>query len=322
MLPLDIETLGDTGDDALILAASWEERCLGLSRRLHGYRARRVLITEYDGPSARRTFHLAELRDRLSSAGRVDVLGAKHGNPLENVRKTVDAVSALRSDRPVQLSIDISTFTRRHLLQLLHGLDTAGYLASCKFYHTEPLDYDTRDDDPMSLGLGDVRAVETLVGENRPSRDVLLVIFLGYEGRRTAALWEHLDPNITIAVVADPPYREGWRERSEAINHYLLSCIPPERVLRAAALVPAESEDLLRRLVQSSEFSGERYNYRVAPAGPKPQLIGAYRYWRLAPGRVTFMYASPARYREDHSVFGPGPTWLVDETTGWPAMAT
>ena len=48
-----------------------------------------------------------------------------------------------------------------------------------------------------------------------PPRDTMLVLFLGYEGRRAQALWSHLDPNLTIVVIPDPPMKPEWKGRTE-----------------------------------------------------------------------------------------------------------
>jgi hypothetical protein len=316
MMPTEIIQFGPDEDDALLLAASWEERCLGLARRLRGYRAKQVIVTEYDGTSARRAIYLKELRERLDVVGSVSVIQALHRDPLGNVRDTLAMLGA-RVGRGLRLSIDITTFTRKHLLQLLHGLDTTGLLERCRFFFTESDDYDTRDDEPVAQGITNVRAIETFAGRNHPSRDSLLVLFLGYEGRRALALWEHLEPNATLVVIPDPPYRPEWQGRTEAMNQYLLSCLAADRVLRVSAMNPSDTEALLDGLVTSDEFSLDRFNYRLAPIGPKPQLIGLYRFWRRHRGSVTVMYAAPVRYREEHPGFPPGRSWFVDTSENW-----
>jgi hypothetical protein len=316
MKPTEIAEFGPDEDDALLLAASWEERCLGLVRRFRDYHVSQVIVTEYDGPSERRALHLTELRDRLAAVGRVSVIPALHRDPLGNVRDTLALLSTTVGSSP-RLSIDITTFTRKHLLQLLHGLDLGGLLQHCRFFFTESDDYDTRDDEPVAQGITDVRAIETFAGCNRPSRDSLLVLFLGYEGRRALALWEHLEPNVTLVVIPDPPYRPEWEGRTEAMNQYLLSCLAEDRVLRASAMEPTDTEGLLNRLVTSTEFGLHRFNYRVAPVGPKPQVIGLYRFWRRRRGSITVMYAAPVRYREEYPIFSPGRSWLVDSSMGW-----
>lgn len=317
VLPAEIESLSHRTDDVLLLAASWEERCLGLARKLEGYRAQTVIVTEYDGASERRREHLAELRRLLARVGEVVVVQARHSDPLENVRRTIELVRSRVVGRVPRVSLDMTTFTRKHLLQLLHGLDSSNLLADCSMFHTESEDYDTRDDEPVSRGISDVKAIETFFGRNRPSQDSLLVLFLGYEGRRALALWEHVEPNATLAVIPEPPYRAEWLGRTQAMNQYLLSCLPEDRVLKAAAMIPAQTEQLLCKLAEGELYPISQYNYRIGPLGPKPQVLGLYRFWRRYRGQVSIMYAAPVRYREEYRGFRPGKTWLIDHSGLW-----
>src|SRR5262249_922813 len=153
-------------------------------------------------------------------------------------------------NRAPRISLEISTFTRKHLLLLLSGLDHAGLLRNCQIVYTEPQDYQTHEDEAAATGISAIETIPTFPGSNRPSKNLLLVMFLGYEGRRTLALWEHLEPHSTVAVIADPPYRPEWCGRTELQNRYLLSCIPPTNILHSHSLYPNESEVLLERLTQ------------------------------------------------------------------------
>src|SRR5215208_934704 len=244
--PIELAEVGPSSaegpDDALILAASWEERCLGVARKLRGDAARTIILNVYDGPSALRERHIGMLVDVLKSKGELHMVPAVHSYPIESVRQTVELVRSTAGNRTPRVTIDMSTFTKKHILQLLQGLDLAGMLEDCRFVYTEPEDYHTADDEPISQGISSVKAIETFAGYNTPSRDSLLILFLGYEGRRALALWEHLEPNITLAVIPDPPYKPEWFERTENQNHYLLSCLRKDQVFKTHSLIPQASE--------------------------------------------------------------------------------
>lgn len=309
----------NTPDDILIVAASWEERCLGLARRFGTYQCKTTILSIYDTPSDQREKHIFELSELLKniSNGNLKRVSANHQNPLINVREIVNIVRQSSDGNIPHLSIDISTFSRNHLLQLLQGLDLSGFLNNCHFFYTEPIDYDTKDDEPISQGIRSIKVIDSFTGRNFPSKDSLLVLFLGYEGRRTLALWEHLEPNITIPVIPDPPFREDWANRTEVQNCYLLSTIPTELVQRSHSIKPSDTEDLLIKLITSEEFNIHNYNYRIAPLGTKPQTLGIYRFWRRNRGLATIMYASPVTYREDRAKYSVGRTWLIDKSKLW-----
>lgn len=304
-------------DDVFLLSASWEGRCLGVASRLKGYTCKKIIMSIYEDPSELREENIKVLDQHLAKVGSTIKFGANKSNPLPNVRQTVDLIKNLVGSNTPRVSIDISSFTRKHLLQLLQGMDMAGLLGRSQFLYTEPEDYHTQDDEPISHGISSVKAIETFTGKNNPSRDSLLVLFLGYEGRRALALWEHLEPNITLPVIADPPTREHWRGRTEAQNRYLLSSIPQERHEKSHALDPAGTERLLTRLTSSQSYSSSTYNYRIAPLGTKAQMLGLYRFWRKHPGQVTIMYASPERYRQEQAIQPFGRSWILDKSHEW-----
>lgn len=307
-------------DDLLIVAASWEQRCLGLPQRLSNYKCAHILMTEYDGVSAKRAENIEKLRAIFHNIAPVKVIEATHANPLRNVRETVAFMRGLKLRHTPRITFDVSTFTRKHLLQLLQGLDSAGVLGDCHIYHTEPKDFHTQDNEPIAEGVSSIKAIETFGGEVRPSRDSLLILFLGYEGRRALALFENLEPNRTLAVVAHPPYRENWAGRTEAQNRFLLSCLSHQAVYRSHSLVPESTEALLQGIANDPAQAPTKFNYFIGPLGTKAQIVGIYRYWRLHRGEFTIIYASPVRYREERADYPPGRTWLIDRTEAWPAL--
>jgi hypothetical protein len=248
--------------------------------------------------------------------GELREFGASRSNPLENVRAQAAYLRGLVESSHPAISIDVTTFTRKHLLQLLHAFDAAGLLSNCQFLYTEPKEYPTSDNDIRAEGVASIRAVDTFCGRNLPSRDSTLVLFLGYEGRRALALWEHLEPNRTFAVIPDPPYRAEWMGRAELHNRFLLSSLAEESVLRSHSLRSLDTTVLLSGLIR--QCGVDRYNFLIAPMGTKAQVIGMYRYWRTAPGSVTVVYARPVKYREDAMAgVPPADTWVLGHTSSW-----
>jgi hypothetical protein len=271
----------------------------------------------YDTPSEAREQNIKLIEDAIKHRCQLEKVIASRSNPIESIKKIIDITSKSSSLRSPKISIDISSFTRKHLLQLLHGLDMSGLLSSCKFFYTEQSDYNTKDNEPISQGIASISAIETFTGRQRPSLDTLLVIFLGWEGARTLALWEHLNPNVTFAVIADPPYKPDWEGRTELQNSYLLSCLPKNNIFRAHALIPANTMNLLETFFDSPVSHKTSYNYQIAPMGTKPQIIGIYRFWRMYPMEFTIVYASPLRYREEQAIYPASQTWLIDDSSYW-----
>src|SRR5215217_771886 len=93
-------------DAALLVPASWEDRCTGVAERLHpDYKAERVLVTVYDGISARREKNIRRLKRLLAKVGPVDEIPALHANPITNVRDTIHIFRSLGVKRDFRITI-------------------------------------------------------------------------------------------------------------------------------------------------------------------------------------------------------------------------
>jgi hypothetical protein len=307
----------DEPDDALLLAASFEPRCRGVARALTGYRCKRVLMTVYEPPSARCEDNAAWLGARLPAAGQVVRVPARRDDPAANVAATIELILGCVSGRRPRLTMDVTCFTKRHLLELLHGLDEAGLLQLTQFLHSEPLDFPVHDEEPISEGVRSVQPLEKFGSLAAPAGATVLALFLGYEGRRAMAVWDELEPEITFAVIPDPPYRPEWAQRTEAQNRELLALLPPDQVLRSHSLHPADTERLLKELLDGGRFPPDRFRCVIAPAGTKAQTLGVYRFWRRHRGRCAIVYAAARAYKADQTLFPPGRTWIIDRSDTW-----
>src|SRR5687767_5357362 len=92
--PLEVDSvetwIPGEADDTPVLAASWEERCLGVASKLSpSYSAQHVLMTVYDGESSLRKRHITKLIETLTSRGEMHEVPARHANPIKNVRELV-----------------------------------------------------------------------------------------------------------------------------------------------------------------------------------------------------------------------------------------
>jgi len=304
-------------DDVLIVAASWEQRCLGILTKLASYRARKVVFIAYDNENPKREANIREMMPILSGIGALKFLRASHDNSLSNVREVVRLIKQWCPSNQPRISWDTTSFTKKHLLQMLNAFDIEGFAHTINLYHTEPIDFPTHDNQPISHGISSVRAIETFTGTHLPSRDVILIVFLGFEGARALALWQHLEPNLTYAVVPDPPYQESWRGRTEKQNQFLLSCLPDSHILRSHSLEPESTQQLLHGVITAPRSNLQKYNYLIAPLGTKAQTIGIFRFWRENRRIASLMYASPVGYNYDQPSFPAGRMWLIDKMENW-----
>ena len=304
-----LNSVGDEGTEVFIGCASFEDRCLGALRLVSPkYRFAHSYLCVYDDSNEARQANFKTMTETLGRHGPLRVVEASEENPSRSIAELLTHVRALASMSETRVTLDISTFTKRHLLMLLHALDNAGLWKSLRLLYTEPREYVADMYVPMSMGIKEVAPVPGFTNLKPPNKPVLLVIMLGYEGDRAMALFQTIEPNETVLLVPRPAYRPEWEGRTEELNRQLIS------LLGRDAIAYADSRDPVQVKTALGNVLGTRYPTRdwtclVSPLGTKPQTVGLYSFWRENPDSCAVVYAQPLRHNERYYSRGSGPTW-------------
>jgi hypothetical protein len=295
-------------DDLFVTCVSFEERCLGIPRILsEDYRFKNGFIFAYDDPSEKRTEHLGEMQHILQARGHIQRIETAESDPLPALGQLGSRLQALNFDRNRSvITLDITTFTKRHLLLLLKTVDNLDLSSRLRIYYSEPRDYVTELFLPMSMGIRNISPITGFVGHAPLSKPTLLVVLLGYEGDRAKAIYENLDPNEVLLVIPRPAYHPEWEGRTEEMNKHLIRMVGQASVRythsQDALLVAKQLEDML------VGFPLEKWRCSVAPLGTKPQTLGVYLFWRKNRGKFSLIYAQPLRHNESFFSTGIGRT--------------
>ena len=134
-------------------------------------------------------------------------------------------------------------------------------------------------------------------------------MFLGYEGDRALAVYEHTQPMRTTLVIPDPPYRPDWEGRTERLNRDLLAIVGEPAVRRVDALEPEKTAAMLGEVLGTE--GRDDYARIVTPLGPKPQTLGIYEYIRGSVDPPAVVYAGPLRHNHAFFSVGLGATWIL-----------
>jgi hypothetical protein len=106
-----------------------------------------------------------------------------------------------------RITVDITTLTKRHLLVILKTLREALPCSTVRLLYTPGI-YGRRVS--LSWGVKSIGIVPFFGGMGGGERGPrVLVLFLGYEGERAWAVWKHVEPDRTIAVIGNPPTHPG-----------------------------------------------------------------------------------------------------------------
>lgn len=298
-------------DDLFICCASFEKRCLsGALKMTAGYRTKYSIIFVIEGSLDKKQAdtNLNTLKGILgtrSSKG-IFVISCGRDSPNEGIGqlKNIWPQCKPRDDENPFITVDISSFTKIYLLQLLHYLVIEKKLGLPRIIHTTQ----TYLPNKLTVGVSQITTVSSFFGTINVEKEKVLVLFLGFEAERSLTVWKHFSPAKTIALVTNPPRSENlnYLKYAEKNNSYLLS--QPSVEVRET---PADNPYAVKKILEGifGEMGGS-YNMIVGPFGTKPQVVGLFLFCLEYP-KVQVAYSHPTEYTRSYLLRKPGPTLLL-----------
>jgi hypothetical protein len=312
---LDISLLPK--DAVLITCSSHEGRCLGLLERVKSWRPRAAALFHYDDENPRREEQHKAMKDRLSDLSVLLIEAVfTEANAVKSMCDNMEALRRLvgHQGKP-EVVLDISVFTKRHLLMMLRWLDDYGLWDGLTVVYTEPDDYDVSHYVPLSFGVKSIQQIPGFSATPDLSRPIQLIMFLGYEGDRALAVYEHVQPNRTSLLIPHPPYKPEWEGRTEEFNSQLLAVAGNGCTQRVDAIDPDAACEALKTLC-GPPLKRSHDARIVVPLGTKPQTLGIYYYVRQCADSPAVLYASPLRHNHEFFSHGIGRSWILKSGTG------
>jgi len=239
-----------------------------------------------------------------------DVVECSEKDPASCLRQQIAALTPFVVGQQAPLVIDISVFTKRHLLMLLRWCDDMSVWGRHTIVYSEPEDYVVSEFIPLTFGLESLQQIPGSPGVADCSRPVHLVLFLGYEGDRALAVYEQVQPMHTTIIIPSPSFRPEWEGRTQSFNRDLLSLTGDEPCQQSDALDPDDTTSLLRRLLPDFGRRGPNAVI-ISPLGTKPQTLGLFAYLREAHDPPAVLYASPLRHNQSFFSHGIGKSWIL-----------
>ena len=297
-------------DNAFVIFASPEKRCLGTVTRLSGYAADRSIVLHIvDEENREREANRKKIKRILSGGSTCVDQPMQHSDPLSGISDLAGKIAEVHTPGG-WVTIDISTFPRNSLLLTLRAIDALDPRPKVRLLYTEPATYEGPISKPISSGLCQIGVIPTFSAPYIADQELVLIVFLGFERDRVLGLWQSIEPHKTIAAIGYPPYKAAWKGVSEHLNAALLAGVPEGSVYQVDPLNPLGSFAFIRRIIEESRVR-DRNNYYLAPLGTKPQAVGVYLYTRAFPRHATVVYASPLARDDEYITVGFGPTWRL-----------
>ncbi|MFC5455030.1 hypothetical protein [Prosthecobacter fluviatilis] len=296
----------------LITCSSHEGRCKGIVAALEKSPLSNAIVFHYDDVNDRREEHHSEMIRALEFQGaKVNELIFTESCAVQSLHNNMGALKKIISLNPsAPILLDITVFTKRHLLMMLRWLDDNGCWDRLFIAYTEPDEYDVSEYVPLSFGLKSIEQIPGFSACPDMSRPTHLMLFLGYEGDRALAAYEHVQPMCLSIAIPYPPYKPKWSGRTEQLNKELLALVGGNSLIRVDAVDPAGTVDAMNKTFGDPKVRSE-YSRIVCPIGTKPQTFGMYCYIRECEDPPAVLYPAPLRHNHGFFSHGIGPSWTL-----------
>jgi hypothetical protein len=310
-------------ESLFVTSASFESRCTyATTRLLPEYCSRNYVIVRYvqnereanDISKARKAnFEImyAALKEHCRAyGGELEVLNCDKEEPLDGYLDFLDVLERLESryGRPLDITLDISTFTKQYILVLFKALYSVG--AHVRVLYTGAENYPKQ----LTWGVKSIVSVPFHNGYQLSKNPTVLALFLGYERDRSMAIWKACDPAITISIVSQGG--QGGSKQSTVATRQNLDLIRTSdseiRIIDRFDI--NQTVTLLGELAET--YPRDKYNLVVSPLSTKVQAMGIAIFFqeflkRTGHSPFSVLYAVPFDYAKDYSK-GPLSLWQYD----------
>ena len=299
--------------DVFLCSASFETRCLAIANEIPSTMPRKVFVVENEdfpivGENAARIHH--------RFGGIAERVGVRTDDPLRSADGLGEALSRVAHEGTGTCVIDISTFTHEHLLILLAMLKAKPLPERVKFVYTGAAEYMLGDEKWLSRGIGDIRSVLGFPGMLRPSRDLHLIVLVGFEVERAQQLARAYSPRMVSLGYAAPQdsISATLSSTNQAFHRTLVEELGAVESFTFSSRDPVATKEAIAAQVQKFH----EYGAVVAPLNTKVSTIGAGLAAFENPS-IQLCYAQAMRYNiKGYS--RPGDTFLLVDVPGITAL--
>lgn len=295
-------------DDYLFCTASFEERCLkGIQKLItSGYKTKRGIIFLYNSPN------LKDLRDKniklldeivnKISIYKSELIDCDIYEPHSGI-KDLEQISVAYGlfSNITNCSIDSSTFTKKHLLLLMKYLDNKNCLINNVLYTRTKRDIFTN----LTEGVNTVKTVPGFAGKIAMYKPTVLMMALGFESDRAMAIWNDIEPCMTIAIVGSFRDNPKWENKLKKVNSDLLNRDTVRTIIEDCS----NPNKTIELIINEYNNIKSQYNLCIAPLGTKAQTLGIYEAVALNP-EIQIFYSCPDKYLENYAKRGAGNTLI------------
>jgi len=304
--PVRIEEVKDSDSwsnvDVFICCASFEKRSHYFVKTLPSNFKTRVsviFVIEEQGYEKQTQDSLGIIEGILEerTMEKVYTIFCLRDSPSDGILQFIQIVNdcKIQMDHAI-IALDISSFTKVYLLDLLHSLYFAYEVRNIHIIYT----LQKYRCVPLTEGVKEIRVPFNFSAPLSSRKGILFIPFLGFDPERTLAVWEHYYPPRTIAIKSFSSSKPKYLEYVEKLNEHFLSrpSVDSRRFPSPYGIYATRDllEDIYHEGCKESTSQRTPFNIVVAPFGPKVQVLGIFLFW-LNHREVRVAYSFPITYR-------------------------
>jgi hypothetical protein len=296
-----VEGLVDGEYDLLVMAASWDSRCLCLLRADVRARCGIGVFFENRGVLGLRDAHDPKIRaylsERCNSVHEIEHASEDLEGLWQELWKAAWEAYA-QVGRPLRLLLDLSTCPRYYAMALLAGGFRKGIIAALTCFYSEgryPEPNETNTHEQFTTGRWKTQDVPYLTGTADPGNRRFYVVSVGFEGSKTYLAVSNNDAERVMILFPRPGVRPDYPERTRRSNEILYE----EYGLDESSEIAAPAGDGIAAWAALAGANPTRpdENPFYLCCGTKPHSI-AMAVHALIDERVTVLYARPGSHKE------------------------
>lgn len=296
-----IESFANGEIDLFICSSSFEERSISVAERLDFKQVKRALICIQDEHLIFPKQTLPVLIDKFN--GKCVPVFFRTDSPVTTADAIISALSEVRNSDSLTVLFDVTTFTNESLLIVLQAIRTRIKCKHLYIAYTGAKEYGVGLGDDhkwLSKGVDNVRSVLGYPGMLLPSRELHLVVLVGFESERAKSLIDEIQAS-SLSL--------GSGSSSESITrqHYQLNSFFCDKVEKSIQSVFSQYSNVskfhfspsnpfeTKRTILSEVQKHNDYNVIVAPMNTKLSTVGV-ALAAFADPKIQLAYSHPVQY--------------------------
>lgn len=265
-------------DDVFIICGSFEERFLGIPKKFKEYSPKYFILFKFIEENSVRERRIKEMHDILNIneiSENLCVIKVEHGKSFQAIIEFHNFMLKNKIYmRESYVTVDITTFTKHLLLNLMFYLVYILSVKTLRMFYTLPERYASPDEGWLSFGIKNIHIPPFYWNDWSSIKDNLLIILLGFEEMRAWSLVDNFSADLNWLFVTSPGSKPKWDKYCENYNASLLKGMP--FIDTISAINPNDVSITLSKYLKKDII--DNYNIFLSPLSTKPQLIGVIKF--------------------------------------------